>query len=319
MEMVAASKMRKSQLVALGSRPYAEKAIAVLGHIKAGQPDIKNIFLDGPTTSPPSPLLRKERGARGGKLLAVVVTSDKGLCGGLNSAVIRESQRLFEQYKKDGYEVELLLVGAKSKSYFERMGLKIHETFRGVGDYVTLEEVKPVAQFIQEKYKTEEFAKVIAIYTKFISTLKQRVEQRQILPITTTSLTLPPNPLSYSKRGGGFTDVLSRSPSLNVREGAGEESYRAQKARGGSKEYIFEPSPQAVLENLIPFLLGIYIYHIILESNASEHSARMVAMKNASDSAENILDELTLSYNKARQAAITNEIAEITAGVEALK
>ena len=106
MEMVAASKMRKSQLVALQSRPYAEKAISVLGHIKAGAPDLKNHFLDGNPGSK--------------KILAVVVTSDKGLCGGLNSAVIRESTKNITQYKKEGYEVELLLVGAKSKLPFER-------------------------------------------------------------------------------------------------------------------------------------------------------------------------------------------------------
>ena len=275
MEMVAASKMRKSQLAALQSRPYAEKAVSLLAHIKAGSPDIRNIFLDGPEGSPPY-----EGGARGGKLLVVIVTSDKGLCGGLNSTVIRESSKLLDQYKKNGYEAELLLVGAKSKAYFEHMGLKVHETFRGVGDYVTLEEVKPIAKFIQEKYQIGEFNKVTAVYTEFISTLKQRVAQRQILPI-----------ISPPYEGG---------------------------VRGGSREYIFEPNAEAVLENLIPFLLDIYIYHIVLESNASEHSARMVAMKNASDSAERILDALTLSYNKARQAAITNEIAEITAGVEAL-
>ncbi|MBI1888537.1 MAG: F0F1 ATP synthase subunit gamma, partial [Candidatus Spechtbacteria bacterium] len=125
---------------------------------------------------------------------------------------------------------------------------------------------------------TGEFGKVIAVYTEFISTLKQKVEQRQILPILPTPEIVAP-----------------------------------------SKEYIFEPSPQTVLENLIPFLLNIHIYHIILESNASEHSARMVAMKNATDNAEKIVNELTLSYNKARQAAITKEITEITAGVEALR
>ena len=286
MEMVAASKMRKSQLVALQSRPYAEKAISVLGHIKAGAPDLKNHFLDGNPGSK--------------KILAVVVTSDKGLCGGLNSAVIRESTKNITQYKKEGYEVELLLVGAKSKLPFERMGLTIHETFRGVGDYVTLEEVRPVAQLIQEKYKTDEFNKVVAIYTEFISTLKQKVTQRQILPIAEVA---------------GSGPVTGPDPEeLNPQAVTKKLEYRVV-----NLEYIFEPSPQTVLENLIPFLIGIYIYHIILESNASEHSARMVAMKNASDSAENILDELTLTYNKARQAAITNAITEITAGVEALK
>ncbi len=265
--MVAAVKMRRAQLTALQSRPYAQKALSVLAHIKTGQPDIRNIFLDG---------------SDNGKLLAVVVTSDKGLCGGLNSAVIRESTKLFEQYKKDGYEIELLLVGAKSKLYFERMKLPILQVFKGVGDYVTVGDVRPISTYIQEKYKTGYYSKVIAIYTEFISTLKQKVEQRQILPIVHS----PPY------EGG---------------------------VGGGSIAYIFEPSPQAVLDTLIPFLLDIYMYHIILESNASEHSARMVAMKNASDNAENILKELTLSYNKARQAAITREITEITAGVEALK
>jgi len=269
MEMVAASKMRKSQLVATQSRPYSEKAVSALGHIKAGAPDIKNLFLDGNHDSK--------------KLLAIVVTSDKGLCGGLNSAVIRESSKLFEQYKREGYEIELMLVGAKSKPYFERMGLAIYETFRGVGDYVTLEEIKPISQLLQEKYKTAKFNKVIAVYTEFISTLKQKVTQRQILPI---------NEDAAPKLSGSDPQKL---------------------------EYIFEPDAETVLHTLVPFLIDIYIYHIILESNASEHSARMVAMKNASDSAENILDELTLSYNKARQSAITNEITEITAGVEALK
>jgi len=282
MEMVAASKMRKSQIVALQSRPYAEKAISVLGHIKAGAPDMRNLFLDGNSESK--------------KILALVVTSDKGLAGGLNSAVIRGASNLFNTYKSEGYEIELLLVGIKSKSHFERMDFPIHETFRGVGDYVTLEEVKPVAQFIQEKYKTSEFSKVVAIYTEFISTLKQKVTTKQILPISEQdvveqSSASAPTPQGFEGRSGAMAN----------------------------REYVFEPSPQEVLDNLIPFLIDIYIYHIILESNASEHSARMVAMKNASDSAENILDELTLSYNKARQSAITSAITEITAGVEALK
>ena len=181
-----------------------------------------------------------------------------------------------------------MLVGAKRKSYFERMGFPIHETFKGIGDYIELEQVKPISQFIQKKYKKSGFGKVIVIYTEFISTLKQKVSHRQILPIST----------EFKKEEPGGKPAYAKSTA--------------------DREYIFEPNPQAVLENLIPFLIDIYIYHIILESNASEHSARMVAMRNASDNAENILEELTLSYNKARQAAITGEITEITAGVEAL-
>lgn len=283
MEMVAASKMRKAQLVALQSRPYAEKALSILSRIKERQPDIKNLFLDGPIP-PESPTY--QGGAREGKILAIVVTSDKGLCGGLNGNVLRESTKVFEKYKNEEYNSELALVGIKSKLHFERLGLPIHETFKGAGDYVELDQIKHISKWIQEKYSTGNFNKVVAVYTDFISTFKQEVLSKQILPIAS-------NP----------------SGSNPVGTGSGP----------GKLEYEFEPSPQAVLKNLIPFLLDIYIYHIILESNASEHSARMVAMRNASENAENILNELTLSYNKARQAAITGEITEITAGVEALQ
>ena len=305
MQMVAASKMRKAQLVALQSRPYAEKALSILAGIKQRQPDIRNIYLDELTGSDPV----------SSQLLAIVITSDKGLCGGLNSAVIRESEKIFEQYKKNEYNIELVLVGAKSKSYFERMKLPILETFKSVGDYIELEQVKPISRFIQEKYVRggSHINKVLAIYTEFQSTLKQKVSRRQILPISEDlfkDLILDITPVS------GQWSVVSgpayASPSPKTTELHSEDS-------AGKQEYIFEPSPQVVLDNLIPFLIDIYIYHIILESNASEHSARMVAMKNASDNAKKILGELTLSYNKARQAAITREISEITAGVEALK
>jgi len=283
MEMVAASKMRKAQMVAVQSRPYAQKALSILSNIKTRQPELKNIFL--------------EDNAESKKILAVVVTSDKGLCGGLNGAVIRDCSHLFEQYKKNGHEVELALVGIKSKSHFERMGLPIHETYKGVGDYITLEEIKPISQLIQSKYKSSNFNRVVVIYTEFISTLKQKVARKQILPISTDI----------------FKDLIEGVTPESKKDETQPTTYNL------TTEYIFEPNVETVLENLIPFLVDIYIYHIILESNASEHSARMVAMKSASDNAENILGELTLSYNKARQAAITKEITEITAGVEALK
>ena len=287
MEMVAASKMRKAQLIALASRPYSKKALSILSHIKTGQPDlpageagIRNIFLDGNEKS--------------NKLLAVVVTSDKGLAGGFNSSVVREASKLFAQYKKDGFEIELVLFGIKSKSRLERMGHTILETFKGLGDYVTLEEVQPISNFIQKKYKAGDFNKAVVVYTEFISTLEQKVAVRQLIPVSEDI----------------FRDLI-----LDITP----ESDKLTGSDPNKLEYIFEPSTHAVLNNLIPFLMDIYIYHIILESNASEHSARMVAMRSASDNAENILGELTLSYNKARQAAITQEITEITAGVAALE
>ena len=287
MQMVAASKMRKAQLTALQSRPYAQKALSILAGIKHRHPELKNPFLDE----------AKETN----KIIALVVASDKGLCGGLNGAVIRESQKLFDQYKKYGYEIELILVGVKSKPYFEKMGVPILEVFKGAGDFVDLAKVLPIAEFMRARYASNPYKHAVAIYTEFISTLKQRVSTRKILPIG-----------EYI-----FEDLIR-----GIAPETGRYSGKSPVAKindPSSSEYIFEPEPQAVLEKLIPFLLNIYIYHIILESNASEHSARMVAMKNATDSAKKILSELTLSYNKARQAAITKEITEISAGVEALK
>lgn len=291
MEMVAASKMRKAQLVALGSRPYSRKALSILSHIKLSKPGIKNIFLDKNI----SPRLIRPGREKSNTLLAVVVTSDKGLAGGLNSSVIREASKVFEQYKKDGFDIKLVLSGAKSKSYFERMGFDILEVFKGVGDYITLDEAKPISSFIQKKYKEGSFNETIIIYTEFISTLKQKVAVRQLLPISEDN----------------FTDIILDAGNADRDKDTESEIKQA--------EYIFEPNAAEVLKNLIPFLIDIYIYHVILESNASEHSARMVAMRNASDNAENMLEELTLTYNKARQSAVTREITEISAGVEALK
>lgn len=288
--MVAASKMRKAQLVALKSRPYAQKALSILQNIKRAQPEIKNLFLDGAVKSK--------------KVLAVVITSDKGLCGGLNSSIIRECNNIFTEYKSEGYKLELVLVGLKSKSAFERSGLKILNVIKGAGDYVTLLDIKPISNIIQARYKKSHINKVIAIYTEFLSTLKQRVTRRQLLPI----------------REDVFTDLI-----LDILPTRGKFSTNASDVKNQVsnikrvQEYIFEPNAKTLLKTLIPFLIDIYVYHIILESNASEHSARMVSMKNASDNAENILKELTLSYNKARQANITKEIAEITAGAEALR
>src|SRR3989338_670824 len=286
MEMVAASKMRKAQTTAIESRPYSQKALSILANIKARQPEIRNIFLHGRPDSK--------------KMLALVVTSDKGLCGGLNSSVMREANSLFAEYKKAGYEIELVIVGLNSKSFFEKTGFKIHEIIKGAGDYVRLEDIKPITKIIQEKFRKTKVNKVVAVYTEFESTLKQHVSRRQILPIAQDT----------------FTDLLDEITPETGKFSLRNTSTQTQETKSTNQntEYIFEPGAKQVLNNLIPFLVDIYIYHIILESNASEHSARMVAMKNASENADNILKQLTLSYNKARQAAITKEIAEITAG-----
>src|SRR3989338_6819362 len=287
MQMVAASKMRKSQTVALRSRPFAQNSMSLLSSIKTRSPGLRNKFLNNKS--------------RTKKILVMVVTSDKGLCGGLNSSVIRECKSFFAEYQKGGYTIELILVGSKSRALFEKTGLKIHNVFKGVGDYVDMSDIKPISRAIQGAYINSRADKVIAIYTEFISTLKQKVRRRQILPVTESIFSDLVDDIKPSV--GKFTEITDKGT--------------AKKSAPG--DYIFEPSAKQILKTLVPFLIDIYVYHIILESNASEHSARMVAMKNASDSADKILKELTLSYNKARQANITKELAEITAGSEALR
>lgn len=282
MEVVSATKMRRSQASALSGRAYALAALDILKNIS-----LRTAF---------RPDLLTSRAIK--KTLLVVATSDKGLAGAFNSNVLRLCEAWIAKYADQDYT--LVTIGKKSKEYFTIRRVPLVETFVGFGDYVMRSETEPLADRLLKGYLHKEWDRVIVFYTNFRTTLKQEAKMVEVLPIHTEYIeaTIKGILPEYGK----FADQSSQKQSSCF-----------------LYEYVFEPNPQEVLEQLLPTLFKIQMHHIILESNASEHSARMVAMKNASENAKELVGELTIEYNKSRQAGITRELTEITAGREALE
>ena len=231
-----------------------------------------------------------------------MVTSDKGLAGAFNSNVIKKAEVWVKDKKTRGAPYTIITVGKKARDYWERRKELIYENFIGFGDYTALEDTLPVAKILMDGFLSGAWDEADAVYMNFRTTLLQEAILEKILPVTGKGIE------------GAVAGILpergrfAQPPVSNLQPTA---SYRY--------EYKFEPSPAEILNELVPQLLRMHVHHIILESNASEHSARMVAMKSASDNARELIGELTLTYNKARQAGITRELTEITAGKEALE
>ena len=287
MEMVSMTKMRKSQMSALSARPYAIASLQML----------KNLL--EMTSERNIPSFLKKKAVK--NTLLVVITSDKGLLGAFNETVLRKAQAWIQKKNQSGEQFCVITIGKKASDFFAYRGIKVRNSFVGFGDFKLREETLTIADTIIDGFKDELWDKVEVIYTNFKSTLKQETVLRTFLPASKESLEeivrgiIP----EYGKYSDTKTETVSTF----------KYNYK----------YKFEPSAEGILNKLIPELLRMHIHHIILESNASEHSARMVAMKSASDNAKNLQDELTLSYNKARQAGITAEISEIISASEALK
>jgi F-type H+-transporting ATPase subunit gamma len=297
MGAVAASKMRKAQLLALHSRPYSAQAFQLLANLRA------RIGGELPL------LLRKQKDAK--KEAVLVITSDKGLAGAYNSNVLKKAY----EYVTTGMSgvVEVVVVGKKARDFFRVRGIEPVKEFTGFGDYTTLQEVIPLADFFLKEYASGGWRQVMATYTNFRSTLKQEAALHTLLPIDQTTIReiiegIIPEQGRFSQPRGNTQHVTRNNA---------EHTLSAE--HGYSNEYTFEPFPQEILQELLPHLFLVALYHIILECNASEHSARMVAMKNATDNAQELVRGLTLRYNRARQAAITKEIAEVVGGTEALQ
>jgi F-type H+-transporting ATPase subunit gamma len=279
MEAVSAVKMRKSQTRAFDSRPYVHAAMRILSRLSQS----------GDVTTH---LLAQKRVAT--KKLVVMVTSDKGLAGSVNSAIIKS----VEMMVRAGEQFDVITIGRKATEFAQRANLSSLGQFTNVSDDVTVADVYSMADVALASYKTTDtYSKVEVVYQNFISTFEQEPTRRQILP-------LDPAEIHYIMQGikpkvGKFSnDAVSADSVIN---------------------YEIEPTATAVLDVLIPQLVQIMLFHALLESKASEHSARMVAMKNATDKSKEVTKFLTLKYNKARQAAITAEVSEITGGMEALK
>ncbi len=277
MEAVSAVKMRKSQERALLGRPYIKSALRVLSKIAASSETKSNIFFKEGESS---------------KKLIVIVTSDKGLAGAVNSSVLKKADEVLARNS----DVSVVPIGRKAVEYKNRLGIESFGEYVNVSDSVSIEDISEIANTIIEKFKDGSHGSVEVIYQNFLSTFEQVPTARKVLPIDAEELHLMYQGIKIKKGN----DVAFSS---------GEKVI----------DYTVEPSPDEVWDTLIPQLVKIMIYHALLESKASEHSARMVAMKNATDKSKELIKSLTIKYNKARQAAITAEVSEITAGVEAMK
>ena len=263
MEMVSASKMRRAQQRVTASRPYAERLQQVIA-------DLSSLQLDSQEMAE-YPLLQQRPIA---KSAVVLITPDRGLTGPLNSNILRRATRYVVD--EAGVPVEVVAAGRKGRDFMVRTRQDVVADFTNLGDNVSLNDLRPITQIVIDDFVSGKVDAVFVVYAKFVNTLSQVPEVKQVLPIVQP-------------------------------EGEGEYS-----------DYIFEPSPKAVLQDLLPRFVEIQIYQAMLESIASEHSARMVAMRNASQNAKDLVADLTLSLNKARQAQITSEVAEISAGAAAV-
>jgi F-type H+-transporting ATPase subunit gamma len=297
MELVSATKMRKSQQIALDSRPYAFAALDFLATLSV----LENQKLP--------PLFEVRKNIK--KVLFVLVASDKGLAGAFNSSVFKKFTAHFEKLASlarpegAGREEHLFVaVGEKANQYLLKRGFNVAKKFVHAGDHTTPEQVAPLTKFIVDGYLNKDFDRVVVISTHFRSALKQEPHVRRILPIDFDHMADTIKEIIPER--GKFADLIKES----------KINFIPDKTK--FKEYLIEPSPEKVLEKLAEHLFFMQVYHLILEANASEHSARRMAMKTASDNANDLGQKLNLQYNKSRQSRITTEISEISAGAEAL-
>ena len=285
MEVVSATKMRRSQQFALAARPYSVASLEMMQNLLRRTPVLPPILL--------------EREIKNKALL--IITSDKGLAGAFNANVLRKAEGWVAGELKKNTEFSVITVGKKSKDYFVRSPTsnRVVRSFFQFGDYTDLSETLPIANLLLTGFQNGQWDSVDAVYTHFRTTLLQETVLKKILPATEVGL--EDAVASILPERGRYANLQPTTYNLQPRY---------------NYEYKFEPSPTEILETLVPQLIKMHIHHIILESNASEHSARMVAMKNASDNARELIGDLTLAFNKARQANITRELVEITAGAE---
>lgn len=268
MELVAASRLRRAQMRVTAARPYSDAMRALISEL-ASQATAGGAALH--------PLLSQREIDTVGVLL---VTPDRGLAGPLNTNVIRRGTDAILEVERQNLEVEIITVGRKGQDFLARRGRKLLGTFTGLTDRVTYDGVIPIARVIMDSYMSGVMDRAVLVYPRFVSTLTQRPESVQLLPIAP-----PPT----------------------------EEGERATRL-----DYIFEPDPISILEQLLPRYVEVQIYQAMLETAASFFSAQMVAMRNATENANDLVQSLSLTYNKVRQANITNQVTEIASAAEAM-
>ncbi len=264
MEMVAAAKMRKAQDRMRAARPYAEKIRAVAAHLSRANPEYKH------------PFLVKRDGNK--NIGLIIVTSDKGLCGGLNTNLFRLAISRMKEWEAEGKGLAVCPIGNKGMGFMTRIGARIKSHTVGLGDTPHIEKLIGAVKVMLDAYTAGEIDSIYISYNRFINTMKQEPCMEQLLPLS------------------------------------GEQLGTAE----GNWDYIYEPEAKQVIDDLLVRYIESLIYQSVVENMASEQSSRMVAMKAASDNAKSVIADLKLIYNKARQAAITREISEIVGGAAAV-
>ncbi len=288
MEMVAASKMRKAQERMRASRPYAEKIRNVAAHLSLAHSEYKHPFL-----------LKRESVKNVG---LIVVSSDKGLCGGLNTNMLRLSVNQMKSWESEGKAITVSAIGNKGYAFMNRVGANVKSHITGLGDVPHLETLIGNIKVMLDAYTTGEIDQLYICYTRFINTMKQEPVMEQLLPLTSERLGTHPE---HEKAESLTTSGVIKS-ALQI--GAAK----------GHWDYIYEPEAKPVIDQLMVRYIESLVYNAVSENMASEQSSRMVAMKSASDNAKEVIGDLKLVYNKARQAAITKEISEIVGGAAAV-
>ncbi|WP_019139938.1 F0F1 ATP synthase subunit gamma [Noviherbaspirillum massiliense] len=266
MEMVAASKMRKAQDRMRAARPYSEKIRTIASNLSQANPEYTH------------PFMVKQEGSK--TVGIIVVTTDKGLCGGMNTNVLRLVTNKMREVEGQGKKVEAVAIGNKGLGFLHRIGAKVVSQAVQLGDTPHLDKLIGPVKVLLDAYQEGRLDAVYLCYTKFINTMKQEPMMEQLLPLSADRLSVDKGNMSW--------------------------------------DYIYEPDAQTVIDDLLVRYVEALIYQGVAENMASEQSARMVAMKAASDNAGNVISELKLVYNKTRQAAITKELSEIVAGAAAV-
>ncbi|EJG1885184.1 F0F1 ATP synthase subunit gamma [Vibrio parahaemolyticus] len=265
MEMVAASKMRRSQDAMEASRPYAETMRKVIGHVANANLEYRHPYLE-------------EREAK--RVGYIIVSTDRGLCGGLNINVFKKAVTDIQTWKEKGAEIELAVIGSKATAFFKHGGAKVAAQVSGLGDSPSLEDLIGSVGVMLKKYDEGELDRLYVVFNKFVNTMVQQPTIDQLLPL----------PKSDSK----------------------------EMQREHSWDYIYEPEPKPLLDTLLVRYVESQVYQGVVENLACEQAARMIAMKAATDNASDLIEDLELVYNKARQAAITQELSEIVSGAAAV-
>jgi F-type H+-transporting ATPase subunit gamma len=264
MEMVAASKMRRAQERMRHARPYGEKIRNVAAHISHANPEYRHPFL-----------VHRDSVKRVG---IIVITTDKGLCGALNTNLLRLVLGQYKTWQAEGEEVDVCAIGNKGFGFMQRLGANIASHAVQIGDRPQMDKLIGTIKVMLDGYNKDRFDRLMIAYTRFINTMKQEPVIEQLLPLTGERLGAPEGPW----------------------------------------DYLYEPEAKVVLDQVLTRYIEALIFQAVAENMASEQSARMVAMKSASDNARNLIDELTLIYNKNRQAGITKELSEIVGGAAAV-